>query len=174
MLNEHFSVLFSHTKKLRILEYMLVVRKSGIDEAGKGLFTTSRIRRGDTIVEYLGEKMTWKQCLKKYKNNAHELVYVFSVTDENCIDAHAAPDALARFANDANGTEFGKRHKNNSEYRIIKKRPYIVATREIKAGTEILVDYGDEYWDAIRENMMDTEKEKVKRKKKKAGTGKEK
>lgn len=153
---------------------MLKVRKSRIEGAGKGLFTTSRIRKNDTIVEYQGEKLTWKQCLKRYKNKEQELVYVFSITDDNCIDAHSAPEALARFANDANGTEFGRKHENNAEYRIIKKKPYIVATKEIGPGAEILVDYGDEYWEAIRENAMLAEQKKVrknvKRNKKKAAS----
>ena len=145
---------------------MLKVRKSTIKGAGRGLFTTSRIRKEDVIVEYLGEKLTWKQCLRRYKNNSHELVYVFCVTDDNCIDAHATPDALARLANDSNGTEFGKRKLNNAEYRIIKKRPYIVATKAIGPGSEILVNYGDEYWEAIWENTALERAKKLKLRKK--------
>src|SRR6267154_1086598 len=106
---------------------MLKVRPSRIRGAGRGLFTTSRIRKGDVIVEYLGEKLTWKQCIKRYKKNLKELAYVFSVSDDNCIDAKPVPDALAKYANDANGS-VGK-YKNNAEYRIIKGRPYIVATK---------------------------------------------
>jgi hypothetical protein len=36
---------------------------------------------------------------------------------------------------------------------VRKGKPYIVATRTIKAGTEILVGYGNEYWDAMKELM---------------------
>lgn len=151
---------------------MLVVRKSRIKGAGRGLFTTSKIRKDDVIVEYLGDKLTWKQCLQRYKKDLTKLLYVFAVSDDNCIDAKPCPDELAQYANDANGTEIGKRHENNSEYRIIKKRPYIVATTDIGPGAEILVDYGDEYWEAIRENAMEEEKKKkvknVKGNKKKA------
>lgn len=131
---------------------MLKVKPSRIEGAGRGLFTTSKIRKGDTIVEYLGEKLTWKQCLRKYKHNPHELVYVFSVTDENCIDAHSKTDGLAKFANDANGSFDVGRYANNCEYQIIKGRPYIVATKNINPNKEILVDYGDEYWEAMSEN----------------------
>ena len=128
---------------------MLKVKSSRIEGAGRGLFTTSKIREGDVIVEYLGEKLTWKQCLQRYKRDLSELVYVFSVTDDNCIDAHPIPDALAKFANDANWSYDVGRYTNNCEYQIIKGRPYIVATEDINANKEILVDYGEEYWEAI-------------------------
>lgn len=140
---------------------MLVVRKSRIKGAGRGLFTTSRIRKGDAIVEYLGEKLTWKQCLKRYKKDLTQLLYVFCVNDDNCIDAKYTTDELAQYANDANGTPKGKRkYENNCEYNIIKGRPYIVATKNIPANSEILVDYGDDYWEAVQENKEEKEKKK--------------
>jgi hypothetical protein len=156
------SLLFIYFRPLKIysLQFMLVVRKSRIPNAGKGLFTTSAIRKGDVVVEYLGDKLTWKQCLKRYKNREHELLYVFCVTDDNCIDAKPQPHELAQYANDANGGAKNKKFKNNSQYNIIKKRAYIVATKNIPANSEILVDYGDEYWDAVRENAEKADKKK--------------
>jgi SET domain-containing protein len=145
---------------------MLVVRKSRIPNAGKGLFTTSPIRKGDVVVEYLGDKLTWKQVLKRYKDNLDEVRYVFCITDDNCIDAKPRKEELAQYANDANGGGKGGPFKNNCEYHIIKKRPYIVAIKNIPANSEILVDYGDEYWEALAENA---EEEKLKQQKKKKG-----
>ncbi len=143
---------------------MLVVRKSRIPNAGRGLFTTSPIRKGDVIVEYLGDKLTWKQVLQRYKHNLDEVRYVFSITDDNCIDAKPRKEELAQYSNDANGGGKKGPFKNNCEYSIIKKRPYIVAKKSIPANAELLVDYGDEYWEAIRENE---EKEMKKQEKKK-------
>ncbi|MDQ3109083.1 MAG: SET domain-containing protein [Bacteroidota bacterium] len=145
---------------------MLVVRKSRIPNAGRGLFTTSPIRKGDVIVEYLGDKLTWKQVLKRYKANLDDVRYVFCITDDNCIDAKPRKDELAQYANDANGGGKGGPFKNNCEYHIKKKRPYIVAIKNIPANSEILVDYGDEYWEALAENAED---EKLKQQKKKKG-----
>ena len=146
---------------------MLVVRKSRIKGAGRGLFTTSRIRKGDAIVEYLGEKLTWKQCLKRYKQDLTQLLYVFCVNDDNCIDAKYTTDELAQYANDANGTPKEKRkYENNCEYNIIKGRPYIVATKNIPPNSEILVDYGDDYWEAVQENKEEKEKQGKKKKNK--------
>jgi SET domain-containing protein len=129
---------------------MLIVKKSRIKGAGKGLFTTSRIRKGDVIVEYQGEKMTWAQIMKRYKNDLKEARYVFHITDANCVDAQYTLDALARYANDANGP--GKNVsglKNNAEYKVIKKKPYIIATKNIGPGSEILVDYSGDYWEVM-------------------------
>ncbi|HTL82819.1 MAG TPA: SET domain-containing protein [Bacteroidia bacterium] len=147
---------------------MLVVKKSRIKDAGKGLFTTSRIRKGDVIVEYLGERITWKQALRRYKGREEELLYIFEINEQNCIDAHAFPHALAAYANDANGTKHlgGKKHsfRNNCEYDVIKGRPYIVATKDIGPNSEIFVDYGEEYWEAIVESLeKDKKKPKVRK-----------
>src|SRR5882757_4796769 len=141
---------------------MLVVRKSRIKGAGRGLFTTSKVRKGDLIIEYIGEKLTWKQCLKKYKGKLEKLAYVFAVNDNNCLDAYLYPDALASFANDANGTIGKKKYHNNSEYRIRKGKPYILATKNIPANSEIFVDYGNEYWDAIREREEEAKEKELK------------
>ena len=37
----------------------------------------------------------------------------------------------------------------NTQYEVIKGKPYIVATRNIKAGSEIFVSYGKDYWKAM-------------------------
>jgi SET domain-containing protein len=128
---------------------MLVVRKSRIPRAGKGLFTTSRIRKGDVVVEYKGEKMTWAALEKRYGKKVDKAPYLFHVSDKNCVDAQRTVDELARYANDANGFSKKPGLKNNCEYDVIKGRPYIVAIREIPAGSEIFVDYAGDYWEVM-------------------------
>lgn len=128
---------------------MLVVKKSRIRNAGKGLFTTSPIKKGDIIVEYKGEKMTWAECEKRNEKAKGNLAYFFHVSKNNCVDASATLDALARYANDADGKTKSKKYKNNSVYDIIKGKPYIVATKNIPKQSEIFVEYGKEYWESI-------------------------
>ncbi|MCC7303382.1 MAG: SET domain-containing protein [Bacteroidia bacterium] len=125
---------------------MLVVRKSRIPGAGKGLFTTSRIRRNDIIVEYKGEKMTWKGAIRRYGKNVDYAPYLYYVSNSNCVDAAHTKKEMARYANDANGPNKKKGMKNNCVYRNIKGVPHIVAVREISPNSEILVDYGADYW----------------------------
>ena len=38
--------------------------------------------------------------------------------------------------------------RNNAEFQMLGGVPYVVATRRIEAGGEILVSYGDDYWDS--------------------------
>jgi SET domain-containing protein len=152
---------------------MLVVKKSRIKGAGKGLFTTSRIRKGDLIVEYKGVKSTWDQAMRKYKD-VKEARYIFHISDKNTIDAQFTPEELARYANDAEAPIPGAKHgfKNNSEYQVVKGKPYIVASKNIGAGAEIFVDYSGDYWEVMLEEEEETKAEKKKAKKKEKKTTK--
>jgi SET domain-containing protein len=58
---------------------------------------------------------------------------------------------LGRYANDAAGMGRVKGLRNNAHYKIAKGRAFILASRNIKAGSEILVAYGKAYWDAMLE-----------------------
>lgn len=130
---------------------MLYVKKSKIPKSGKGLFTDAPIKRGDIVCEYEGEKISWKECearnakLPGNKKGA----YFFYINNRNCVDAAHALDTFGRYANDASGPSKIEGLRNNSNYEVIKGKPYIVAKRNIKAGEEILVSYGKEYWEVI-------------------------
>lgn len=128
---------------------MLIVKKSRLKGVGKGLFTTSPIRKGDQIVEYKGELLTWKQCERRYGKNISKAKYLFHISYKNVVDAQRTPKELARYANDAEGFVKHKIFRNNAEYDVIKRKPYIVATKNIRAGEEIFVDYQQEYWESI-------------------------
>jgi SET domain-containing protein len=130
-----------------ILEKQLVVKRSGLPGAGKGLFTKRFIPKGTLIVEYTGKVSTWKE-LKELPDNG----YLFYVTRNHVIDAKPYKKALARYANDARGLTKLKGMRNNSEYVTEKKRVYIKSKRDILPGGEILVGYGKEYWDIMKEN----------------------
>ena len=136
---------------------MLKIKKSRIPRAGKGLFTTSPIRKGDVIVEYKGENMTWKQCLKRYGKDIDQAHYLYYVSHKNCVDAQYTKKELARYANDANGLVKRIGLKNNAEYDNIKGVPHIVAMKDIPARAEIFVDYAGDYWKSYKENLESEE-----------------
>jgi SET domain-containing protein len=142
------------------MQDMLFVKKSKLPDAGKGLFTNEKIKKGALIIEYTGEKLTWKQAVRRY-SKSDSMAYVFHISPKNCIDAQNTPDSLARYANDANAT-LSKKVKNNSEYQIVKRKAFIVATKSIKPGEEILVDYGDDYWGEEEEETPKAKKNKKK------------
>jgi SET domain-containing protein len=134
---------------MALLEKQLVVKKSTIPNAGKGLFTKKFIPKGTQIVEYKGKISSWKDVKDEDGRNG----YIFYVTRNHVINALPVKTALARYANDARGLVRIKGIKNNCDYITYGKKAYIESKKDIPAGAEILVDYGADYWKVIRENM---------------------
>ncbi|MFT3824601.1 MAG: SET domain-containing protein [Chitinophagaceae bacterium] len=140
---------------MALLEKHLEVKRSTIPGAGKGLFTKKEITKGTHIVEYKGKVTTWKDADHRDGKNG----YIYYVKRNHVIDASNNEKALARYANDARGLQKVKGIQNNAEYIEDGIRTFIVASKTIVAGSEILVGYGKEYWDAIRYNIKLDEKE---------------
>src|SRR5258706_7291728 len=128
---------------MTITEKQLRVKKSGLPGSGKGLFTKVFIPKGTRIIEYKGTITTWKEVDHDEGKNG----YIFYVKRNYVINAAPHPDALARYANDARGFTRVKGIANNSEYQTVDSRIYITAKKDIPAGSEILVEYGKEYWE---------------------------
>jgi SET domain-containing protein len=144
-------------------EKHLVVKRSTLPGAGKGLFTTAPIKKGTRIIEYKGQKVTWKEVEKMADDRNG---YVFYFNSKHCIDAWKTKKSIAHFANDAMGIVRIPGVRNNSEYVTEKKRCYLEASRDIPKGAEILVGYGAEYWRVIRYNIRLAQKNKLKEGKK--------
>jgi SET domain-containing protein len=141
----------SKVKKNEVVDpAFLFVKESTLPNCGKGLFTKVDIKKNMLIVEYQGEKITWAEGLKRNENHAFQSPYLFYISPKNCIDAEYTLDALARYANDAKGHTKVKGLNNNAEYAVIKRVPFIMATKNIKAGEEIFVSYGEDYWKAMK------------------------
>lgn len=132
-----------------LLESAIRVKKSGLPNAGKGLFATLFIPKGALIVEYKGEITTWKDV----EHNDGDNGYIYFVKRNHVIDASQHTDALARYANDARGIQRVKGISNNAAYVEVGLKVFIQAKKDIQPGEEILVDYGKEYWDVIRHNI---------------------
>lgn len=133
---------------MALLEKQLVVKRSGLPDAGKGLFTKKFIPKGTRIVEYKGRITTWKEVDHKKGDNG----YIFYVKRNHVIDALPYPKALARYANDARGLTTIKGITNNCEYVEDGTRVFIEAKKDIPAGGELFVGYGKDYWDTIKKN----------------------
>lgn len=149
----HF-FLFPLSKPLQIvyLEPMaLIVKASSLPKAGKGLFTTTPIKKGTKIIEYKGEIIDWKEYEKRVERD--EDGYLFFINKKHCIDAWNTPQHKARYANDAAGLSRVKGLRNNSVYEINDNKCFIVCTRDLKAGEEIFVSYTKEYWDCVKYNI---------------------
>jgi uncharacterized protein len=149
---------------MALLDEHLEIKESQIPGAGKGLFTKVDIPKGTRITEYKGKVMTWNDVKKDTEDHVG---YVFWFNNQYVIDAWQTTKGVAHYANDARGITKVKGLTNNSDYETEELRCYIVATKDIPAGSEILVAYGADYWKVIRYNMkLKKEQEKKATKKK--------
>lgn len=129
----------------------LVVKRSRLPGAGKGLFTTRFIKKDSKIIQYRGEIIGWKDYNERVKRQ--EDGYLFYFNRNYCVDAFHTPQYKARYANDAAGIVRIKGLRNNSYYEIEDDKCFIVASRDIRAGEEIFCDYTRDYWKCIRHNL---------------------
>ncbi|MGZ5190730.1 MAG: SET domain-containing protein [Flavisolibacter sp.] len=145
---------------MALLEKQLVVKNSTLPGSGKGLFTKKMIPKGTRIVEYKGRITNWKEMKYAWENG-----YIYNVNNNHVIDALPYKNALARYANDAQGLSRVKGIINNCIYVNDGLKVYITSTKDIPAGSEILVRYGKDYWDVQRANLkIDRENEKKRKK----------
>ena len=129
------------------LENQLEVKQSTIPGAGEGLFTKEPIKKNSIIVEYKGTVTTWKAVEHEVDN-----VYIYYINRNHVIDASRHNRTFGRYANDASGMKKLKGFRNNTKYVKEKGKVFLQAIADIPAGAEILVSYGKEYWDVIKNN----------------------
>src|SRR5215212_1506908 len=103
----------------------LIVKRSTLPDAGKGLFTKIFIPKGSFIVEYRGRITTWKEVNHDEGKNG----YLFYLKRDHVIDAKPYKRALARYANDAKGLHKIKGIANNSIYDVAGSKVYIKAVK---------------------------------------------
>jgi len=134
-----------------IYKMALLIKKSRLPGAGKGLYTTKAILKESKIIEYRGEIIGYNEYRRRARNEEDH--YLFYLRRDLCIDAKHTPGFKARYANDAAGITRLKGVRNNSDYVIFDDKCFIVASRDIKAGEEIFVNYTKPYWDCMRKRM---------------------
>jgi SET domain-containing protein len=110
-----------------------VVRNSKIH--GNGVFAKRKIPAGTRVIEYKGERITWKQASKR---DAHDPenpfhTFFFSLEDGRVIDGGDRGNE-SRWINHA--------CEPNCEAREEDGRVFIYALRDIRRGEELNYDYG--------------------------------
>ncbi|MBX2916686.1 MAG: SET domain-containing protein-lysine N-methyltransferase [Cyclobacteriaceae bacterium] len=120
----------------------LIIKKSQLPGAGKGLFTTTFIKKGNRVTEYKGRIRKWKDVKHEDGHNG----YLMYLNAQTVIDALPAIHAKGRYANDARGLIRVKGLRNNCTYVQVGRKCFIEATRNIYPGEEILVHYGNAFW----------------------------
>ena len=110
------------------------VRRSGVH--GKGVFALQPLAKGETLIEYTGEIITWPEALERHPHDPddpHHTFY-FSLDDgSHVIDALYGGNA-SRWINHA--------CKPNCEADEENGRVFIKTLRKIEPGEELFYDYG--------------------------------
>lgn len=101
--------------------------------AGLGLFAGEDIKKGELIIEYIGNILN-----KEEAENVSTNQYLFEVTRNKTIDGSVRWN-IARYCNHA------CEEAGNAESDIKKGRVFIKAIKNIKEGDEIVYDYGEEF-----------------------------
>lgn len=122
------------------------IRKSNIQ--GKGVFAARRIRPGQKIVEYTGEKITNDEADRRYdedKMKRHH-TFLFTLDDDYCIDGDV-PGNRAKLINHSCDP--------NCEAIIEDDRIWIYALKNIQPGVELAYDY---QYERTGDNIAELEK----------------
>jgi SET domain-containing protein len=105
----------------------------GRSRTGLGLFATEPIKTGAFIVEYKGRKLATEHADKL---EARGNRYLYEINSRWTIDGTSRRN-LGRYANHS--------CRPNAETYTVGHRVFIRAIKNIKEGTEITYDYGDDY-----------------------------
>ena len=108
------------------------VRRSGVH--GKGVFALQPLKKGEQLIEYKGELISWDEALRRHPHDPTQPnhTFYFHVDDARVIDG-AVDGNAARWINHACAP--------NCEAEIAGERIFIKALRSIKAGEELFFDY---------------------------------
>jgi uncharacterized protein len=111
------------------------VRRSGVH--GRGVYAIQSIAKGETIIEYKGEMVTWKQAERRHPHDPKDPdhTFYFHIDDKHVIDAKYGGNA-ARWINHACNPNC------ESDIDEDAHRVYIKALRRIRPGEELFYDYG--------------------------------
>jgi SET domain-containing protein len=124
--------------------YPFVIRRSAIQ--GRGAFATRRIKKGERIIEYTGERISNAEADKRYDDERmrRHHTYLFTLTQRTVVDGGAGGNE-SRFINHSCDP--------NCEAVIEDGRIWIDALRPIEKGEELAYDYkyervgGDDHGD---------------------------
>jgi uncharacterized protein len=108
-------------------------RRSGVH--GKGVFALQPLAEGETLFEYGGEVITWKEALRRHPHDPLDPnhTFYFHIDDKHVIDGKQGGNS-SRWINHS--------CKPNCEADEEGGRVFIKALRNIEPGEELFYDYG--------------------------------
>ncbi|ADU40081.1 SET domain-containing protein [Variovorax paradoxus] len=105
------------------------------DVHGNGVFAVDDLAEGETLIEYKGEVINWKEALRRHPHDPAQPnhTFYFHIDDGRVIDGNVKGND-ARWINHS--------CEPNCEADEVDGRVYIKALRNIAAGEELNYDYG--------------------------------
>lgn len=105
------------------------------DVHGNGVFALQDLAEGETLIEYKGEVISWKEALRRHPHDPTQPnhTFYFHIDDGRVIDGNVKGND-ARWINHS--------CEPNCEADEVDGRVYIKALRNIAAGEELNYDYG--------------------------------
>ena len=109
------------------------VRRSGVH--GKGVFALQDLAEGETVIEYVGEIISWDEAQDRHPHDPKDPnhTFYFHVNEDRVIDALFGGNSSRWINHSCNP---------NCEADEDNDRIFIKAIRNIKAGEELNYDYG--------------------------------
>ncbi|MFP5357397.1 MAG: SET domain-containing protein [Gammaproteobacteria bacterium] len=108
-------------------------RRSGVH--GRGVYALVDLAEGETIIEYVGEVITWDEALRRHPHDPKDPnhTFYFHIDEDHVIDAKFGGNS-SRWINHSCDP--------NCEAEVEDGRVFIRALRNIPAGDELFYDYG--------------------------------
>jgi len=108
-------------------------KRSGVH--GKGVFALTNIPKGEVIIEYKGDVITWQEAQDRHPHNPLEPnhTFYFHINEDHVIDGGVNGNS-ARWINHSCNP--------NCEADEIGEHVFIKSIKNIKAGEELNYDYG--------------------------------
>ena len=112
------------------------IKKSKIDNKGRGLYASCNIKKGTKIINYIGKIITNREVEESNKFDNKKRIYLFTLNKKYTLDGDF-PWNTAGLVNHS--------CDNNCDYNGKGLKVWISAKRDIKMGEEFTCDYGFGY-----------------------------
>ena len=108
------------------------IKKSNIDNKGRGLYAAKKIKAGTKIINYKGKIVTNKEVDKSNKYDNGKPIYLFTLNKRYTLDGDFSWNTAGLINHSCSP---------NSEYDCKGLKIWVKAIKDIKKGEEITADY---------------------------------
>ena len=105
------------------------IKKSNIDNKGRGLYAARDIKEGTKIINYKGKLITKKQTEESDKYNNNKPIYLFTINKKYDLDGDFSWNTAGLI----------NHSYNNCDYDGKGLKIWVIAIRDIKKGKNLLV-----------------------------------